>query len=394
MNTLDAVVLLGAVAAAFVGYRVGLTTRLLSWAGLAAGIALGVLFVDDVGAALQSSTRQTRLIASLAFLFLMTVIGQTLGIAAGSLLRRHRSRTRLITMADRIAGAGTGLFSVLLVVWLLIPVFASAPGWPARAVRGSAIVRAVDRWGPEQPSSLRRLGRLVAEGRFPEVFDRLTSTDAGPPPTSGLSAAVERSVAGSVVKIEGRACDVIQQGSGFVADNSLVVTNAHVVAGESATTVITPDGRRLDAIVIAFDPALDVAVLRVPGPGLGLPVLRRAVGDVDSTGSVIGYPGGGPERESPARITQKIDRAQGKDIYDAATTFREVFVLAASLAPGDSGGPLFDQRGRVVGLAFAVDPGNSTTAYALTTSEIDKGLRAARGPGGFVPVDTGRCIAG
>ena len=242
---------------------------MLSWAGLAAGIAIGVLFVDDVGSALQSSTRQTRLIASLAFLFLMTVIGQTLGIAAGSLLRRRLSGTRLVTMADRVAGAGTGLFSVLLIVWLLIPVFASAPGWPAKAVRGSAIVRAVDRWGPEQPSSLRRLGRLVAEGRFPEVFDRLTSTDAGPPPTRGLSAAVERGVAGSVVKIEGRACDVIQQGSGFVADDSLVVTNAHVVAGESATSVITPDGRRLDAVVIAFDPALDVAVLRVPGPGLG-----------------------------------------------------------------------------------------------------------------------------
>ena len=382
MNALDAVVLLGAAAAAFAGFRVGLTTRVLSWAGLAAGIALGVLLVDHVGDALQSSTRQTRLIASLAFLFLMTVTGQALGIGAGSLLRRHRPRARLVTVADRVAGAGTGLFSALLVVWLLIPVFASAPGWPAQAVRGSTIVRAVDQWGPEQPSSLRRLGRLVAEGRFPEVFDRLTSTDAGPPPTTGLSAAVERGVAGSVVKVEGRACAVIQQGTGFVADDSLVVTNAHVVAGERATSVLTPDGRRIDAVVVAFDPALDVAVLRVPGPGLGLPVLRRAMGDVDTTGSVIGYPGGGPERESPARISQKIDRAEGKDIYDSTTTFRELFVLAASLAPGDSGGPLLDQRGRVVGLAFAVDPGNSTTAYALTTSEIDRGLRAARGKGG------------
>jgi S1-C subfamily serine protease len=281
------------------------------------------------------------------------------------------------------------VLSVLVGVWLLVPAFASTPGWPARAVRGSVVVRAVDRWAPTPPGSLATLGRLVGEAPFPQVFERLTSPDAGPPPSHGLSPLVTARVSGAVMKIEGRACDEIQEGSGFVAGSGLIVTNAHVVAGERATVVLTPDGRRFAATVVGFDPERDLAALRVRG--LGIAPLPRANPQVDTSGAVIGYPGGGPEKESPARVSEQIV-AKGTDIYRSSPTERDVLVLASSLAPGDSGGALFDAQGRVTGIAFAVDPSNTTTAYALTRGEVERGLGQFLASGGTSPVDTGPCL--
>ena len=123
----------------------------------------------------------------------------------------------------------------------------------------------------------------------------------------------------SSVKIEGEACNRIQEGSGFVVDTDLVVTNAHVIAGESETTVIRSDGSRVDAEAVAFDPNRDLAVLRVPG--LDRPGLQIVDGDPGDRGGVYGYPRGGPLRISPYQLGQEVN-ATGTDIYDQRRTQR------------------------------------------------------------------------
>jgi S1-C subfamily serine protease len=390
VNWLDAVIALVTCGAVYAGYRYGLMSRALSWLGLSVGVIVGVLFVDDVARELRSSTPSTRLIGSLAFLFLVTVMGQASGIAIGSLLRRHLPARNLLSVADRTAGALAGGFAMFVTIWLLTPALASAPGWPARAARGSAIVRAVDRYAPSPPNSIETLGRLVDQAPFPGVLDlHDRPDDVGPPPEGGLSADVGLRVASATVRVEGRACNLIQQGSGWVVDADLVVTNAHVVAGEQDTNVVTLEGRRLDAVIVHFDPDRDLAVLRVPG--LDLDPLSRSEGEVDTDGAVVGYPGGGALQQSPARIAQEII-AEGTDIYRDASTVRHVYVLAAALEPGDSGGPLVDQRGRVVGVAFAVDPGDADTAYALTNEELSDGIDALLEGGAASPVGTGPCL--
>ncbi len=391
MNLLDGFLLVAIALAAYTGYRFGLAARALSWAGLGAGLVIGVEFVDDIARALQGSTPRTRLLASLAFLLLVSLIGQSLGIAIGSIVRRQLPATGGIRLADRIAGGITGALGVLIVVWLLIPGLANAPGWTARAVRGSAIVRQIDRVAPKPPSSLSTLGRLVGDAPFPEVFRKLTSSDVGSPPALGLPAALRARVSAAVVKVEGRACDTIQQGSGFVAGNGLVVTNAHVVAGERFTTVTVPSQGHLDALVVAFDPARDLAILRVPGLAVGPLTIVDA--QIDETGGVFGYPGGGPEQQAPARVAQRII-AQGTDIYRSSPTHRDVLVLAAKLFPGNSGGPFVDDKGHVAGVAFAVDPGAASTSYALATDELDAVLHPVEAAGGGQLVDTGNCING
>jgi len=389
VNLLDAILILTMGAAGYAGYRLGFVTRALSWAGLAAGVAVAVVFVDDLADALQDEPERSRLVAALAFVFVLGTLGQVGGLAAGSALRNRLPARVGVSRGDRLAGAVTGAFGVLIGLWLLIPALTSAPGWTARATRDSEIVRFVDRVAPAPPAAARDLARRVTDAQFPDVFDDPFSgpTDVGPAPTGGLAPEISALVEASVVQVEGEACDQIQNGSGFVAAADTVVTNAHVVAGERRTAVETNDGRRLDATVVAFDPDRDLSILRVPD--LDLAPLERATAGEGDTGAVYGHPGGGELRAAPARVADVVT-ARGTDIYRSGRIDRSVFVLAAELAPGDSGGPLVDQRGRVVGVAFAVDPGHAGTAYALTRDELDPVL----GSPARSPVDTGPCVVG
>ncbi|MCZ7525946.1 MAG: MarP family serine protease [Acidimicrobiia bacterium] len=388
MNLLDLAVVTLAVAAAFAGHRLGLVTRLLSWAGLGSGVALAVLLLPATTRALAAGSPSVRLLGVTALLVGLGALGQAAGLAVGAVVRTTITVGPAARAADRAGGALVGALGVLVAVWMLLPAVASTPGWPARAVRDSAVARLVDRIAPEPPGTLATLGRVVGEAPFPEVLDRLQGPpDVGEPPAPALSAEVTSRVSASTVKVEGEACGLILEGSGFVVAPELVVTNAHVVAGEETTGVVTDAGRSHRAEVVGFDPARDVAVLRVPG--LGLDPLEVADAEVGGVGAVFGHPGGGSLRIAPARVAQEIV-AVGSDIYRRAQTRREVLVLAAALAPGDSGGPLVDQGGRVVGLTFAVDPAERATAYALTDDEVLAVLEGVAGG----PVPTGGCLVG
>jgi S1-C subfamily serine protease len=391
VNVLDLVLVAAMIAAGYFGYRLGFVARVVSWAGLGLGILLAIAFVDDVMGLLSAQASQTKLFIALLFFLVLATAGQALGYAAGVTLRSRLPSTHAVHRSDRVGGAVVGVVGVLVAVWLLTPALASAQGWPARATRDSQIVRAIDRYGPDPPPQAQRLGRAVAAGPFPEVFSRLNGPrGVGAPPAHGLAPDVAARVASSVVKVEGEACDQIQAGSGFVAGADLVVTNAHVVAGEPRTQVQTNDGRELSATVVAFDPQRDLAVLRVHNlRRFSLPFADAGVG---TTGAVFGHPGGGPLEIAPARVADAVNAA-GTDIYRTGRTNRRVYVLAADLAPGDSGGPLVDQQGRMVGVAFAVDPGQESTAYALTRLEVDSVL----GPvvnGRQTSANTGPCLVG
>jgi S1-C subfamily serine protease len=391
VNGLDIAIVVGVVAAAVGGYQLGFLARVLSWAGLAAGIAVAARLATELVHSMNGSDPRSRLFAALAFLLGLAVVGWALGLAIGSLLHATLTFGPGLRTVDRAAGAVIGCLGVLVAVWLLIPALALTPGWPARAARDSAIVRAIDDYGPKPPRSVEQLARRVSGNALPDALGRLVNPpDAGTVPASGLPAGVAARVADSVVKVEGRACREITDGSGYVAATDLVVTNAHVVAGEQRTQVDTNRGSQLSATVVAFDSQRDVAVLRVRG--LGLPVLpfapRVHTGDIDA---VFGHPGGGPLRESPARIAEEIV-AQGNDIYGTHSTRRNVLVLAADVRPGDSGGPVVDQLGQVAGVAFATDRGGAAIGYALANSEIRPVL--VTGAAATTGVDTGPCVQG
>jgi S1-C subfamily serine protease len=264
---------------------------------------------------------------------------------------------------------------------------ADVPGWFATQSRSSTIARLVDERFPPAPDTMTTLRRLVGGDQFPRVFAALQpAPDLGPPPSvTGIEQAVVDAVVPSTVKIEGVACRRVQDGSGWVVGPDLVVTNAHVVAGESETIVQRSDGSEVRARVVAFDPRRDIAVLRANG------LNRQPLTLVDvaegARGAVFGHPGGGSLVASPFEVGRKIT-ATGTDIYDRERTERKVLILSSNLAPGDSGGSLIDPQGRVVGMAFAIAPDKPGVAYALDPAEIRPVLAGELSQ----PVDTGPCL--
>ena len=388
MNLFDLIVLASVAGAVIGGFRLGFLARVASWVGLAIGLFLAVQFLPTAIESFQGPDPTRRLL--IAFLVLVggALIGQAAGLVAGTHLRKFVAPGPLRTV-DRAIGGFVGGAGVLLSVWLLLPTMTEIPGWPSQQARNSVMARGIDSLAPDPPDTLQALRRLVGENRFPRVFDSVRpAIDPGAPPASlALPLDVQRRVATSTVKVEGVACGRLQEGSGFAAEEDVVVTNAHVVAGQRRTEVIRNDGKRLRGTVIMFDPDRDLALLSVPG--LDVAPLGRSSGKARAEGAVFGHPNGqDPLRIAAARIDQRVD-ALGRDLYDRHTTRRDVFILAADLRPGDSGGALVDPGGRVMGVAFAIAPDRPGTSYALTSQELAEGLAEARNG----VADTGPCLS-
>ncbi|HKA83506.1 MAG TPA: MarP family serine protease [Acidimicrobiales bacterium] len=365
---LDVVLVLAAVGAAVGGYRLGFVARATSWAGLALGVTVGALALPPLLRQVRGSSDVTIALVAIAALVGSALLGQALGLVLGT--RLHVALPHgPVRRVDKAVGALLGIVGLLVALWLLLPTLADVPGVTSEQARGSVIARKVNALFPEAPDTLQALRRLVGDNPFPQVFEALRpSPDPGVVPrASGLSDSLAATVAASIVKIEGEACSRIQEGSGFFVADDLVVTNAHVVAGEDDSDVILADGSRLDGTVVAFDPARDLAVLRTSGADRAPLRLDRA--EVGTSGGVFGHPRGGPLEISPFEVGEEIT-AVGTDIYDSSRSERDVLVLAADLAPGDSGGALVDPRGQVVGVAFAIAPDRPSVAYALAVDEV------------------------
>ncbi len=395
MNALDVIILVVVAGAVAGGWETGFASRILSWVGLGIGIYLGVKFGQAALSSMTLSSQSVKLAVLVSVVAGTALIGQAIGLLVGSKLARF-TMIGPLRLVDKAAGAVLGLVSVMVLVWVLTPTLASTAGMVANQTRHSAIVQAIGRIGPSQPAGIRNLRGSLEGGWFPQVFNGAgPSPNAGPPPSStSVSPAVIAQVEQSTVKVTGEACNVILDGSGFSAfARDLVVTNAHVVAGEQQTYVLTPTGLRLRATVVAFDEKRDVALLAVPGlaerdPGeVPLPFDAATVG---SSGVTIGHPGGTDSVVvTPVRITQEVD-ALGRDLYDQSNTSRYVYVLAADIQQGDSGSPVISPGGQAEGLVFALAPDQPSTGYALAPSEVS----AVYANSSLTPVSTGPCING
>jgi len=392
MNLLDLIILVAAVAAGVGGYRLGFLARATSWIGLGVGLYVSARLLPTVVELLGDGSGSTsRLLVAAIVLLGGAFLGQGLGLLAGL-----RLRTVLppgpVRVADRGVGAFLGVLGVVLVLWFLLPAMSQVKGSSARLTRSSRVAGVIDEVLPRPPETWQSLRTLVGDVDFPQVFEGLyRAPETGPPPAaSGLSAAVLDQVKASTVKVEGKACSRIQDGSGFVVAPNTVVTNAHVVAGEKTTEVIRPDRKRVKATVTVFDSARDLAVLAVDGLGLNpLPIVGKSAeqGDV---GAVLGHPGGQtPIAVAPSKINRRV-QAVGRDLYDRRSTTRDVFILASRLAPGYSGGPLVNTTGEVTGVAFAIAPDRDGVAYALTDTELREALATNKN----TQQSTGPCVSG
>jgi S1-C subfamily serine protease len=291
---------------------------------------------------------------------------------------------------DGVLGAALGMALGLGVVWIVAAVAAQTPGQERLHgdIQHSVILRTLNEILPPSGPILNALARLDP---LPSITG--PAPDVAPPEGRVARAPGVRRASHSVVRVIGTACGLAIEGSGWVAGPDLVVTNAHVVAGEADTTVEIAGGSPgLRAEPVVFDPADDVAVLKVAG--LNLPSLSLALAPGSGTGgAILGYPENGPFDVRAARIgrTQTVST---QDAYGRGPVSRLLTPLRGVVRPGNSGGPLVSSEGRVLSTVFASTVGASERGgYGVaneTVSEILAHLRA----GGEGAVSTGPCAAG
>jgi len=325
-------------------------------------------------------------------LLLFGSLGSTLGYMLGEPLRRALRGPGLTRPPEKLAGSLFSALAVLSVAWFLGLTFSRGPSPEVgRLIQQSSILRSLDVLFPRPPGFLSSVGGILAGVPFPQAFAVLEqpAQDSLQPPasadTSGVAAATR-----SVYRVEGRGCGGQVSGSAYPVAPGYLVTNAHVVSGTTNTrvsqNVARPGG--VPATVVLFDPGRDVAILWAPQ--VGAAVLQTGNGQRGTKGAVIGYPGGGPESVTPA-VIEKSTSATGRDIYNDALVDRSIWILSASVHPGNSGGPVVDLQGNVLGLIFAASSTDSSQAYALTNDEIDSDVRAGIGRTRAVDTSALRC---
>lgn len=402
LNALDLVILLAAVGAALGGYRLGFLARAAAWTGMCLGVIAAARIAPTLSRSFSGADPNRTLLITAVALLTGAFLGQLAGQALGHNLRSRASGRRR-AQVDRVGGAASGVIVVFAAVWLLTPTMASVPNWPSRLVKGSLVAQQIDAYTPDPPDPVSAASKLIGEQQWADLAAQFSNgLPTGPVPTVGSAPrAVNEAARKATVKVEHDVCGRgAQDGTGFVAAPHLVVTNAHVVAGEADrpgpdTVRVYRDENKdyLPARVILFDTKDDLAVLWVKG--LDAEPLPLADGvEADSTGWVYGHPGGDDELKVREFRAGTETVADVPDIYDRQTYERVIVPIRAKLAHGDSGSPLINEAGQVVGVAFAISPDSvEPLAVAIAMSKVNEVVKTATQLGANADaLATGPCL--
>ncbi|HZG50455.1 MAG TPA: MarP family serine protease [Thermoleophilaceae bacterium] len=380
MTALDWIIVAFTLLMAAWGYAQGLIVGALSLAGFAGGAflgsRLGPLMLEE-----GSRSPYAPLMALLAALLVGALFASGFELLGFHL--RHRLGERL-GLLDGLGGALLVGCLGLFAAWVGGAVALHTPG--ARELREpiqrSAILARLNEALPPSGPLLQALARFDP---FPRIDGPRADVRA---PTARIARDRDvRRAARSVVRVLGTACGLGVQGSGWVAAGGIVVTNAHVVAGQDDTTVqIGGEGERIDAEAIWFDSRNDLALLRAPGLS-GVPPLRLNPGAGEgASGAIVGFPGNGPLDVQPGRLGATA-RVVTQDAYGQGPVARPITTVRGLVRSGNSGGPMVDGAGRVLTTIFAASVSNDgRSGFGVPDPIVGRALDRAGGP-----VDTGPC---
>jgi S1-C subfamily serine protease len=357
--------------------------------GAVAGVLLAPHIVTHIDGA------RLKLFATLFLILSLVVIGEIAGVVLGRAVR-GAIRNAGVRGIDSIIGVVLQLGVVLVAAWILmlIVVASDQPNLVA-AVRGSKVFAQVDAVAPNWLRTVpQRLGALartsgIGIGDVWKPFGETPIASVEAPDASLATDPIVGTVAPSVVKIRGVAqgCQKVLEGTGFVVAPNRVMSNAHVVAG-SDTVTVESSGQTYDATVISYDPNEDISILEVPD----LPAPPLAFADkaapAGTDALVLGYPGGGDFAATPARVRETIE-LKGPDIYHSTTVDREVYTIRGTVRQGNSGGPLINRAGAVLGVVFGAAVDDNDTGFVLTANEVSRQLANL---GNTQRVPTGACV--
>jgi S1-C subfamily serine protease len=393
MDALDVVIVIVVVLAAVHGVRRGAAVQVLSFIGAIIGAALGIALIARVSPHLHNPF--TRTFVALLCLLVPTSLMWGIGRGVGTRIWR-RFHGHPVAAVDSATGAVVAMAGTLIVVWLLASMLAqSQVGGVSNQIENSAVLRAVTDVMPGLPNELATVERQLNDDGFSFGYlGILPSTGPVPLPKAPAVRAALAAVGPSTVRIIAEGCPaVVQEGSGFVVAPDLVVTNAHVIAGTSQISVVYNDVQTVRATPVFFDPNFDLAVLRadVPEPSLRLDPVYAGRG---AKATVLGYPGGRTFIDAqPAGVLMRFDPVS-TNIYGTASVQRQIYEIRSLVRPGNSGGPLVESGGTVIGIVFSRAANQSSTGFALASPGVLSRVKVAEKRPTGLAVHTGACVAG
>ena len=391
MNLLDVAVVLLLVLGILFGFRAGFLTPVLGLAGAAIGFGIALLLASVFREQLATVQQPLRALMTFGALAAFVLVGEAGGSAIGSRMSRG-VRDLGLRPLDAVGGAVVGVAHVVLLVWLIGGMLAAglAPGIGA-AARESVAMRVVADWLPPPTVVAGRLLALLDTTDLPPLFAGLEPAPAPPVdlPLDAEVRALADSAVASTARISSTGCDAgTAVGSGFFVSPNDVVTNAHVVAGGSNTTV-TIGGSIHTATVVVFDPDADLALLHVPDVQAPALQLSSAAPERGSTGVALGFPGGGDLTITPAAVTAAYEAA-GPNIYGDGIAEHSVVEMRTQIRPGNSGGPLVVEPGVVGGVVFGGSRVAADVGYAIGADQALASIVPFIGS--TAAVGTGACL--
>lgn len=385
---IDVIVVLSLVGALIDGLCRGFLRTVGGLAGIVAGAIAASFAVPAVSAWAAGS--EWRLLAVVGTAVLLLGVGYAIGASLGAVIGRGADRVKLGVL-DRLAGGVAGV-AISGLVWIAVTSAVSLLGVPllTTSIAESSVVRAI---GDLTPSPVRTFlaqvqSAVVGEGTS-WVVEALDAPTVPPtiPAVATNDPEVAAAAARSVVRVSGTAwaCDVGVTGSGFVASDDRVITNAHVVAGVAQPVVEATGEAPRTGRVVYIDTAADLAVVAVDGLDAAPLALDDAVAAGDDA-VVAGYPFGGPLTLGAAQVSSDSTVSL---MVDGAPTSREVLTLAAVVNQGNSGGPLLSLDGTVSGVVFGKAASVGNVGYAIPLSVLSPVV--AQAPSLTDSVDAGVC---
>jgi S1-C subfamily serine protease len=380
LNVLDFFIGIFIVVSVLRGARTGFLAGVFSLVGVVVGASVGSRIapslLPDGGNPIYGAG------ITLGSILAFSVLGEVIARSMGGSIRNRLSSPASATL-DGLGGALLGFALALVLVWA-VGVFALQSPTLASLQPVAQDSRILQTLKERMPSGL--LTQAVADLQpLPKI--RGPEPEVAAPEGNIVNDPDVQAASQRTLRVTGTACGYGVEGSAWVAGRNLVVTNAHVVAGETATWVqIGGSGQQLPAEVVAFDERNDIAVMRVEGLGLApLPIAAARTGEA---AAVIGFPQNGPLDIEPAR-TGTTERVVSTDAYDNGPVERIVTSFRVYVRPGNSGGPAVDADGRVISTIFASRTDSNNSGYGVPSRIVQRHLRAAASR--TTPVSTGGC---
>jgi S1-C subfamily serine protease len=377
MNFIDIFIAAAFLIFGWIGFRRGILRTILSIIGLIVGGAAGAIATPSIQSLISNNAFGFKPTIGLTSIILGASLGMFLFGVLGSFLRVVLLPFPFMKTIDSLIGFGLAIIAVASISSTLS---SAAQVIPNKTVNNlfsqSQLISQIDQYLPARlKDAAQKIQNVITDSPLPEVFKSLVESRITPTQLEtdvAIPEIVTKSVA-STVRIDGIAesCSAAMVGTGFIVSPERVITNAHVVAGVKEPVITLFNSQtQLGGRVIAIDRKKDIAIIFVPGlTGEKLTFIGPVT--PNEIGFVVGYPNGGNLRTMPVSVTSEFESI-GTDIDGNGESRRDVIVFGGDVKPGNSGGPLLNDQGQVLGVVFAADAENKNTGYALAPSEVAK----------------------